>query len=214
MDLPLFAFSILGFLLAPRELGKWRWLLPACFVCLNLLLLLGPQALQPRFNPRVYLILSQAPWFLCLLDLVFRGRIYGIVTQVPLRSWILWPLFRLMGFGFVFAAYAGDLPPEFALKTALGDLLTASGALILWFFNRPQSLFYRGLLLFWNAYGLVTVLAASIAVLRVTPSSFDTHTYFVEFPQAWMPLFWMPLGIIIHMVVFFRMFTEEEVPIS
>ena len=211
MDLPLYIFSIVAFLLAPRALGKWRWLLPAGFVCLNLFLFLGPESLQPRTNPVVYFLLSQASWFLFGLDLVFHGKASRIVAQVPLRSWILWPMFRLMGIGCIFVAYAGDLPPEFALKTAFGDVVTALGAGMLWLFYRPQNIWYRGLLLFWNAYGFVTVLAASVGLLRVSPSSFDAHVYFTEFPQVWIPLFWMPLGVIIHCAIFFKMFTVEEV---
>jgi hypothetical protein len=210
------AFSLLGFFLAPGGLGRHAWLLLGWFTGVNLLLLFAPESLQPRENLWIYIVLSQAPWFLFCLDLLFRGRVGRIVSQAPLRPWIAWPLFRLMSIGGVFAMYAGDLPFEFALRTAFSDAVTALGALALWAAYRPRNLWYRGVLLFWNAYGLIAAVAASAQLLWAHPDnplgrpSLDIHGYFSGFPMEWIPFFWMPLAICIHAAIFFKLYSDVE----
>ncbi len=212
----LYVFSILGFFLIPSALGRWTWVVPGGFAGLNLFLFIAPEFLQPRQDVVIYLLLSQAPWILFCADLVFRGRIARVVEQVPVRSWIALPIFRFLGVGFFFMAYTGDLPPDFAIHFSFGELVTALGALLLWILFRPANLWYRSLLFFWNAYGLMAALMLSWVLLRSHPGfssgqpSFDIHGYFAGYPQVWIPLFWIPLSICAHASVFFKLYSESK----
>lgn len=210
----LYAFSIVGFFLVPSALGRWVWTFPAGFTGLNLFLFFAPEVLLPRENIWVYLFISQATWILFCADLIFRGRISLVIENVPLRSWILLPVFRFLGAGFFFMAYTGDLPFEFALKYSFGESVTALGALLLWMTFHPDNAWYRSLLFFWNAYGLMAalmldwVLLYSHPALPVGQPSFDIHGYFMGFPMVWVPLFWVPLSICVHAMIFFKLYRE------
>jgi len=119
-----------------------------------------------------------------------------------------------MGIGYIYAAFAGDLPPEFAFRTAFNDVLIALGALALWAFYRPESPFYRGLLLIWNTYGFMAAMATDVTLTRAHPGfpashpSLDIYGYFSGFPEAWVPLFWVGLSLCIHAVIFFKLFSD------
>jgi len=120
--------------------------------------------------------------------------------------------------GGLYAAYAGALPADFAVTTVSADGLTALGAVVLWLLYRPQNKWYRTAVLFWCAYGLVSSLAFDWRWLTANPhfnlasASFDIRDYFTEFPNAWIPFFWVPMSILIHGTIFFKLYTEEIPP--
>jgi hypothetical protein len=207
-------FSLLGFFLAPAALGRGIWLLPLWFAGLNLFLLLTPVPFHPGQNPMVFLALAHLPWIAFCLDLAGRGKAAAVLEFVPMQALLLWSAFRLMGVHCILALPTGELPPAFAFETAAGEAITALGALVLWAGHRSQSAWYRGLLLFWNAYGLTSALAIffrmtlanpDLPLLRLSP---DIHRHLTSLPQSWGPFFWVPIGICIHVAVFFKLYLE------
>ncbi len=212
-DALIYAFSLAGFFAVPATFGRWRWFFPGWFAALNLFLLFAPASFHPRDNPVTYLALVHLPWILFCLSLA-AGRFREEMIRTPLRSFLPWTAFRFTGAAYMLAGVAGDLPPRFGAEMAAGEVLTALGAVALWAAYRPDDFWYRGLLLFWNAYGLTAALASGVRMALANPElpflrlPGSIHLYFMGFPQAWLPFFWAPLSIAVHMAVFFKLYLE------
>ena len=217
----LFAFSLLGLFLVPAALGRSAWAVPAGLAGMGLFVLFAPASLHPGLNPWVHLLLSLGPWVLLVLDLVFRGRISRLLGPVSLRALLAFALFRFMGARFILSAITGDLTPAFGVEAATGEFFSALGALILWASHpsrRPPGRWYRGVLVFWNTYALVTALTLSFRVLRADPglpfaggsASRELHHYFSTWPNALDAYFWTPLAIGVHVAIFYRLFQEGK----
>ncbi len=210
----------LAFWLAPPALQRGRWWLPAWFAALNLFLWYAPRAWQPRTNLWIYFGWAQLPWILAALDLAAHGTMARGVSSLSLRALLAWSLFRVMGAVLVLAVLQGDLPPALGMTLAIGEVFTAGLAALLWLVYRPQSLWYRLVLLFWNAYGLTAALSLGIKGLLADPDfpavrlPYEVHQFWMGFPQAWIPFFWTPLAIIVHALVFYRMYLEWTAPSS
>jgi hypothetical protein len=214
VELILFGFTLLGLVWAPAGLGRFVWVFPAGLGALALFLWFAPANVHPAWNPWVHLVLSQIPWLLFVLDLVFNGRISRELGSVSIRALLAFSLFRFMGARFVFSAITGDLMPEFAIEAASGEVLAALGALILWAFYRPKSKWYRGILIFWNTYALMMALGLNFRILRADPglplsmghASREVHQYFTSWPNGLDAFFWIPVAIAIHAWIFWALF--------
>ncbi len=215
----LFLFSLLGLCLVPAAVGRATWLFPAAFGGLAAFLLLAPPSLHPFLNPWTFVLLLQGAWILFALDLFTRGRVATALDAVPVRALVALSLFRFMGLRHVQAALGGDLPPEFALTLATGELFTASGALLLWIVWRPESGWHRVALVIWNAWGLMTALGVAFRLLRSAPAlsflpftepSFAAHAYFTQWPNALEAFFWIPLAVCLHLAVFYSLYRNPS----
>jgi hypothetical protein len=217
-NLLLFAFSLLGLFLVPAALGRSVWVVPGAFAAVALFVLFAPPGLHPQTNPWIYLLLLQGPWVLLAVDLLARGAIARKLDAVPVRALLAFALFRFMGLRYVLSALTGDLDGSFALEAAAGEFFAALGALILWATwptHRPPGRWYRGILVFWNTYALMTSLGLNFRILHSNPGlpwganpSRELHTYFVTWPNALDAFFWIPLAIGVHGAVFYRLFRE------
>lgn len=212
-DIILFAFSLLGLFLVPAALGMAAWAVPAGLAGVAAILLLAPAGLHPAVNPWTHVVITQLPWVLFVLDLLFNGRIARRLTPVSIRSLLAFSLFRFMGLRLIFAAATGDLTPLWAVEAASGEFFAALGALILWAIYRPQSRWYRALLIFWNTYALMMALGLNFRVLRADPglplsfghASREVHLFFNSWPNALDAYFWMPVAIGVHAWIFWAL---------
>ncbi len=212
VDLVLYLFSIGAFALMPVHFGRKVWLLVAWFLILNFAFLLDIWGFFNWEGPGLFIVLGQVPWILFVLDLVFKGRISGKILEVPMREILLWQVTRLMGIHFVIAIYGGYAPEEFALQVGFSEVVTALGALALYFTYRPEKGWYRTLLLFWNTYGITSVLSAEAKIFLSNPHlpfshfSREIFQYMTSYPQNWVYCFWFPIAIGMHAAVYYKMY--------
>ncbi|HKP95969.1 MAG TPA: hypothetical protein VJ385_09460 [Fibrobacteria bacterium] len=212
VDLILYLFSIAAFVLMPAHFGRKVWLLVAWFLFLNLAFLLDFWDFLNWEGPALFIVLGQVPWILFVLDLFFKGRLSGKVAAVPMREILLWQITRLMGIHFVIAIYGGYAPEEFALQVGFSEVVTGLGALALYAAYRPEKGWYRTLLIFWNTYGLTSVLSAEVKVFLSNPHlpfshySREIFQYMTSYPQNWVYCFWFPITIGMHAAVFYKMY--------
>jgi hypothetical protein len=215
-DLALFVFSLAGFASLPAHLGRLLWLLVAWFAALNVLFLAGAAAGFGWERPWLFAALGQAPWILLVLDLLFRGRLSGPVAAVPMREILLWNVTRVMGIHYILAVYGGYAPQEFAVEAGFSEIITGLSALVLWAFHRPDSGWYRTLLIFWNTYGLTSAVVTAWRTLLSNPQmpfsrySREIFQYMTDYPQSWVYCFWLPLAISMHAAVFYKMYVERN----
>jgi hypothetical protein len=211
-DLVLYFFSILAFATLPAHFGRKVWLLVGWFLFINFAFLLDLWDFLNWQGPAYFILLGQAPWILFVLDLLFKGRLSAKVLAVPMREILLWQITRIMGLNFVLAIYGGYAPDEFALQVGFSEVVTGLGAMALWIWYRPEKGWYRALLIFWNTYGLVSVLSAELKIFLSNPHmpfvhfSREIFQYLVSYPQNWIYCFWFPIAIGMHAAVFYKMY--------
>ncbi|MDB5049322.1 MAG: hypothetical protein JWO30_2393 [Fibrobacteres bacterium] len=212
VDLVLYLFSIGAFALMPAHFGRKVWILVAWFLFLNLAFLMDFWDFLNWEGPALFILLGQVPWILFVLDLLFKGRLSSKVAAVPMREILLWQVTRIMGIHFVIAIYGGYAPEEFALQVGFSEAVTGLGALALYVTYRPEKGWYRTLLIFWNTYGLTSVLSAEVKIFLSNPHlpfshfSREIFQYMTSYPQNWVYCFWFPIAIGMHAAVFYKMY--------
>ena len=214
-DLVLYVFSIAAFAMMPAHFGRKVWTLVAWFLFLNFAFLLDLWDFLNWQGPAYFILIGQVPWILFVLDLLFKGRLSHKVAAVPMREILLWQITRIMGIHFVLAIYGGYAPEEFALQVGFSELVTGLGALALWIWYRPEKGWYRTLLIFWNTYGLTSVMSAELKIFLSNPHlpfshySREIFQYMTSYPQNWAYCFWFPIAIGMHAAVFFKMYKSR-----
>lgn len=214
-DLVLYAFSIAAFAMMPAHFGRKVWTLVAWFLFLNFAFLLDLWDFLNWQGPAFFILIGQLPWILFVLDLLFKGRLSHKVAAVPMREILQWQITRIMGIHFVLAIYGGYAPEEFALQVGFSELVTGLGALALWIWYRPEKGWYRTLLIFWNTYGLTSVMSAEVKIFLSNPYlpfshySREIFHYMTSYPQNWAYCFWFPIAIGMHAAVFFKMYKSR-----
>lgn len=212
VDLVLYLFSIGAFAFMPAHFGRKVWILVAWFLFLNFAFLLELWDFLNWEGPALFITLGQIPWILFVLDLLFKGKLSGKILAVPMKEILLWQTTRLMGIHFVVAIYGGYAPEEFALQVGFSEVVTALGAIALYFTYRPEKGWYRTMLIFWNTYGLTSVLSAEVKIFLSNPHlpfshfSREIFQYMTSYPQNWAYCFWFPIAIGMHASVFYKMY--------
>ena len=214
-DLVLFVFSLLGFVLLPAHFGRKIWLLVLWFIGFNAVFLLARAGYVDWQSPYVFSALGQAPWILVALDLLFGGKLSGLLRKVPMREILLWQITRLMGIHYEAAIFGGYAPRGFALEAGFSEVITGLGAVFLFLVYRPDRGWYRTLLIFWNTYGITSALVTSYRVLLSNPDmpyarySREIFLFMTDYPQNWVYCFWLPLSIGMHAASFYKLYKER-----
>jgi hypothetical protein len=117
-------------------------------------------------------------------------------------------LWRFVGVGFVIAWLTGDLPAGFGIPEGFGDIIAATGALILIPMLRKGRA-PRGWLLAWNTFGLIDLVSAIVMGILYSNSTLGilspgtvTTKLMVTFPVSLIPSFFVPLFILLHLLAF------------
>jgi len=220
-DLIIYVLSFFCLALIPASFKKMIWVVLLWFVGINVLFFFN---LVPAFNwrnPIVFIALGQAPWILVALDLIFKGRLSPKVETIPLQSMILWQTTRIMSIHFFLSLFGGLTPPTFSGPVALSEIVTGLGAIVLYFKFNPESNLYRTLLIFWNTYGLTSILSAEYRIFLSNPhhrfyrGDGDIFSYITSYPQSWCYCFWFPIAIGMHAALYYKLYQvrTRKIPI-
>ncbi len=208
--------SVLAFTFLPAHLGRKIWWFVGWFLFLNLSFLLDLWNFLDWRGPFLFIAIGQAPWVLIMLDLVFKGKLSPKIAAIPMRELLLWQVTRLMGLHFALAIYGGYAPEEFSLQVGFSEVITGLGALALYLGFRPNKGWYRTLLVFWNTYGLTSMLTAEFRTVLANPNIPKAHfsreifQYMTAYPQNWCYAFWFPIAIGIHCAIYFKMYHSRS----
>lgn len=214
-DLIIYMGSFFCLAFIPSSFSKKVWAVLAWFAVVNLVFLLDVGNIINWRNPILFLTLGHAPWILVVLDFLFKGKLSPKVLAMPMRSLILWQTTRVMSVHLVFTIFGGLAPVTFAAPVALSEILTGLGAILLYFKFNPDSINYRRVLLFWNTYGLISVLSAEYRIffanpqLRFFSGDAEVLTYFTSYPQAWCYCFWFPIAIGMHAALYYKLYSAR-----
>ncbi|MGE5277085.1 MAG: hypothetical protein ACM3SU_08830 [Acidobacteriota bacterium] len=135
----------------------------------------------------------------------------AFTETIPLALLVGSHVWRFVGLGFVLAWAAGALPAGFGIPEGFGDIIAATGALLLLPAVRRGTA-SRGWLLAWNAFGFLDLVSAiTVGILYSegpagilgTPTS--NTALMVTFPVSLIPTFFVPLFLLAHALTFRRL---------
>ena len=137
------------------------------------------------------------------------SRARAHVAAIDLRSLIALHLVRFVGVVFLVLVHRNVLSRAF-VPIGWGDAAAALGAVLLLAFRAdPSTPFGWRSVLVWNVLGfsdMVMLLATGIRLGRTDPSQF---ALFLELPFALLPMFFVPLIIATHVLIFVRLFASR-----
>ena len=153
-----------------------------------------------------------------ILPIIIWAPVVAFLAAVAsfqrLRPWILsidlrWPIaFHIVrapiGTAFLLMEAAGRLPPEFAVKAGIGDIVIGVTAIFAIMCVPLLSTVRIRILLTWNILGLADILMVIVVAQRLLFFGDDPKALveLTRFPTLVVPMFVVPLVIITHFVVF------------
>lgn len=132
----------------------------------------------------------------------------SFVATVDLRAPVLYHVVRIVfGALFLMEMNAGNLPASFAKVAGPGDIAAGVLAVPAAYFATRSDRTSRSLLLAWNLFALLDILAVFFTAQRLLLVVGDQRLFhtFQRMPYATIPLLVVPLILITHLVVFIRL---------
>jgi hypothetical protein len=128
------------------------------------------------------------------------------IDAVPLRALVAVHAIRFVGIVFLILAARGQLAQVFADRAGWGDIAAATLALVLVASGIPRTSGHRALYHAWNALGALDLLVAlgtatSVTLRGLTPGIEPV----LAFPLSTIPLFFIPVLLVGHVLVFRRL---------
>jgi hypothetical protein len=178
------------------RVGLWVWFLVAAAVGYSGVLLKLPlPAMQG-----ILLVLTAAA-------LVAARRLPALrawLEQVDLRVLLLLHLTRFVGFYFILLYRQGRLPYDFAVRGGAGDIVVATGALLLCVLPLGAAARRHGITI-WNVVGSIDILFVIFTAARLAWQG-EWHMRALEvMPLSLLPTFLVPLIVTTHVVIFLRL---------
>lgn len=132
-----------------------------------------------------------------------------------LRGMVAFHLVRILaGAAFLAEAAAGRLPRGIAIGAGVGDIVVGLLAIPLLLFAFPiDSEGKRRAVLAWNAVALLDillVLGGGVASMRSNPAALARMT---ELPLSLLPSFIVPIVLVTHGIIFWRLTRKEREPL-
>lgn len=128
----------------------------------------------------------------------------GWLKARDLRAIVALHLTRFVGFYFLWLYGRGELPYRFAVPGGWGDIIVATGTVII-LASWPAFGGRRWVLLIWNVYGLVDILfvvATAAAEGMAAPASMAA---LLRMPLSLLATFLVPLIVSSHVLIFARL---------
>jgi hypothetical protein len=185
---------------------------------------------------RPYLIVGLL-WFVAAAALTASGRLAGLRPPVPqlilvgltaalllagavvpgfriwraginLRQLVALHLTRFVGITFLVLYAREELPYAFAVPGGWGDIVVATGALVLVLFV-PDLIAHRRWLFAWNLLGFTDLLFVVATAGRLAIAEPGSMQALLAFPLGLVPTFLVPLLLATHIWLFARMRPER-----
>ena len=110
---------------------------------------------------------------------------------------------RFVGILFLVMHARGELPWAFAVPGGWGDIVIASGAVLLLLLAFPlRTSTSRMMLLFWNVAGFIDILFVVSTALRLFLREPTSMAALARLPLCLLPAFFVPLIIVSHLLLF------------
>lgn len=131
------------------------------------------------------------------------------LAGINIRQIIFFHVTRFVGIWFLILAAQGELPRAWAIPAGWGDTFIAATALLITLFV-PDLHAHRGIVIGWNLLGLLDLLFVVATAARTAMVDRAGMATLMHLPLAMVPLFFVPLLIASHVLLFFRVRKEPE----
>lgn len=164
--------------------------------------------------PKVF-VYTAIPFLLIAVMIITNVKLVSeSLRHVPLEALVGVHLFRLIGvFFFITEAY-GALPTRFAYIGGIGDVATAVLSIFVVKAIKDNRSYARPMTIAWNLFGLADIVSVLVTAVVTTQQSIATGaqpiTAIGAFPFSFIPAFAPATIIILHGVVFARIWSEMK----
>jgi hypothetical protein len=182
------------------RIGLWLWLIAALVVGRLLWLTALP---RPALQGIIFGLTG------LILLLYFKARpLRQWIDDLDLRALVFFHVTRFVGLYFLLLYQRGELPYAFAVPGGWGDIVVATGALLVCLLPMADTTRHRAIR-FWNILGLTDIVLVLVTAARLgfqNPAELRALTYL---PLSLLPTFLVPLIIATHVIIFVQLRREE-----
>jgi hypothetical protein len=180
--------------------------LSVALVWLGLALMLGGSGRLQSWRPPVPQLVLVGLTAAVLLAGTFVPALRSWAWSVDLRVLVALHLSRFVGIYFLVLFRRSELPYAFAVPGGWGDILVATGALILLMAGSPSGTVgrYRAYMA-WNLFGLMDILFVIATAARLALADPGSMAALLRLPLSLLPTFLVPLIIASHLLIAVRL---------
>jgi hypothetical protein len=147
--------------------------------------------------------------------LTIRRDLRDRVLSVGVRVLVALHVTRFVGVYFLALYRDGLLPRDFAVPAGWGDILVATGAIIVLAAFRTDTQTGRTAYFTWNVLGLLDILLVLGNGARMMRADRLLQAGFTSLPLILLPLFLVPIIIVTHVMIFvWWLRTRERVEVA
>lgn len=151
----------------------------------------------------------------CGIALLSSESAQKVAAHGSLRGIVAFHLIRILaGIAFLSEAAAGTLPRSLAIGAGIGDIVVGLLAIPLLVFAFPiDTELKRRAVLAWNAVALADILLVLIVGAATTGAGSDALSRMTMLPMSLLPTFVVPLVLVTHGIIFWRLLRSEKEPL-
>lgn len=180
----------------------------ALVIWLGLAIVAGASGLVARLQPPGPQIVLFALTGLGLLACFKLPALRAYLQIVPVRALVAYHIVRFVGFYFLWLHSRNELPYAFAVPGGIGDIATATFALMLLPVS-PETTRGRRLYFLWNTFGLVDIAMVVFTAARLAMTSPDSMGALLRMPLSLLPTFIVPLIFVTHVLIYVRLWRKN-----
>lgn len=168
----------------------------------------GAFAMLPPPWPQIFVLV------LTVVAIVMSTRVAGVhawVDSIPLRWLVGIHVVRFIGVVFLVLAARGTLSPVFGARAGWGDVIAASGAVVLVISGSPRTTLHRWAYLAWNTWGVLDlVVAVSTAAIVTIRGDIPGMGPITGVPLVLVPTLFVPLLFTAHVAIYRRLLRPPD----
>lgn len=151
----------------------------------------------------------------CGIALLSSESAQKVAAHGSLRGIVAFHLIRILaGIAFLSEAAAGTLPRNIAIGAGIGDIAVGLLAIPLLVFAFPiDTDLKRRVVLAWNAVALADILLVLTGGAATIGARSDALLRMTELPMSLLPTFVVPLVLVTHGIIFWRLLRKEREPL-
>lgn len=130
------------------------------------------------------------------------------VDQLQLKTLIFLHLVRFIGIYFLLLHRRGELPGKFALTAGWGDIIVATGAVLLLLV--PSALNSTRVVMAWNTIGLIDILVVITTAAGLAFANRESMSALTRLPLSFLPTMIVPLIISSHVAMLVRLLRKPQ----
>lgn len=156
--------------------------------------------------PPIILVLVTIPTVILFSVFASTQLCKRIINALSIQKLISLHIFRLIGIYFFIAYSYNSLPKNFAFVAGVGDVTTALTSFIVVYCINAKKNYWKKIVIVWNVFGLIDILAVMINAIIATNQSLTIGTLplteITKFPFCFIPAFAPATIIFLHLCIF------------